>query len=165
MFLAKIDPELRSKGEKRRIESKEDIKHILEEILDFVPDEMFYKVFSRKARHGIQHITNMSKEYLAKLEWKEDSGDVSKLEQFEVGILLSLNNYFTHLKVKGNFPSDPRDLRHNNITLDDWEDSISNPISTRIIESTVDITSKPPPGLTGSSGSSLHQLTPFESFK
>ena len=34
-----------------------------------------------------------------------------------------------------------------------------------MLESTRETSSNPPPGLAGSSGSSLHQLTAFESFK
>ena len=57
-------PELRSKREKRRSETKEDIEHLLEEIFDFGPDKTFYKIFSRQASHGSQRITSMSKEEL-----------------------------------------------------------------------------------------------------
>ena len=113
-------PEFRSKREKKRAETKEDIEHLLKEIFDFGPDETFYKIFSRQASHGIQHITNMPNEDLVKLEQKEDNGDVSKLDPFEVGMIRSLNNYFKHLKVKGNSPFNPRELQCNTITSEDW---------------------------------------------
>ena len=117
--LGRMAPELRSKTEKKRAETKEDVEHLLEEIFDFRPDKTFYKIFARQTSHGIQHITIRSKEDLEKLEWKEDNVDVSKLEPFEVSMIRSLKNYLSCLKVKGNFPSNPRDLRNNTITIED----------------------------------------------
>ena len=87
-------PELRSNREKRKAETKEDIEHLLKEIFYFIPDETFYRIFSREASHEIHHITNMSKEELENLEWKEENKDDHKLEAFEVGMIRSLNNYF-----------------------------------------------------------------------
>ena len=54
--------ELRSKREKRRTKTKEDIKNILEEIWDFDPEEHFYKMLSRQYRRDIQDAINMIKE-------------------------------------------------------------------------------------------------------
>ena len=61
----------RSKREKRRAETKEDIKHLLEEVWDFRPEENFYKIFSRVATKGIQDAINLNKEQLENLTWKE----------------------------------------------------------------------------------------------
>ena len=55
-------------------------------------------------------------------------------------------NYNAFRESKGDFTSDPRNLRYNNITIDDWEDFIRDPASKRCLESTGDITSNPPPG-------------------
>ena len=78
--------------------------------------------------------------------------------------VFSLKNYFTYLKEDRYFSSEARELHHNDITLDDWEDFIRDPNSTRFLDSTEDTPSSPPSGLAGSSGSCSHQLTPLESF-
>ena len=85
-------PETRSKREKRRVETKEDIKHLLEELWDFDLEENFYKIFSMEASKGIQDDTNLCKEQLENLKWKERNGGVTKLEPSEVGKVRSLKN-------------------------------------------------------------------------
>ena len=67
-----MDPELRFKREKRRVETKEDINHFLEEIQDFDLEEIFYKIFSRQASKDIQDSMNLSKEELNDLAWGEE---------------------------------------------------------------------------------------------
>ena len=94
------------------------------------------------------------------LNGKKKNGDVTKLEPSEVDKVRSLKNYKAYQEVKGDFPSHPKDLRHNNITIDDWEDLIRDPTIIIMLEFTADINTNPPPGLAGSSGSSSHQLTP-----
>ena len=42
-------PELGSKREKIWAENQEDIKHLLEEVWDFDPEETFCKIFSKQA--------------------------------------------------------------------------------------------------------------------
>ena len=153
-------PELRSKRAKRRAETKEDIKHLLGEVWDYDLDRTFYKIFSRDSREGIKDVINMTNEDLKELTWREDNGDVCELETSESCKILSLKNYNNW-----DFTSYPRDLQHNNITLDDWEEFMRDPSSKICLESTGDITSDPPPGFAGSSGSYSHQLTPVESFK
>ena len=143
--------ELRSKREKKRVETKEDIKHLFEKVWDYDPDRTFYKIFVREAREGIQHVIDISKKGLKDLEWVEDNRDRSKLMTSEVCKVLSLKNYVDYLKVKGNLPSNPRDLRHNIVTIDDWEHFRRDPASQRVIESTGVITSDPPQGFSGSS--------------
>lgn len=107
----------------------------------------------------------MTKEDLKELKQRENNGDVSNLMTNEEGKVRILRNCINYLKVKGNFPSEARELRYNTIALDYQKDFICNPTSTRLLESTRCITSNPPPGLAGSSESSSHQLTPVESFK
>ena len=85
-------PKLRSKREKRREETKEDINHVLEEVWDFDPEENFYKIFPRKERKGIQDATDLSKEELKDLTWRENNVDVSKLEPREIGKVSSMKN-------------------------------------------------------------------------
>ena len=109
----------RSKREKRRAETKEDIKHLLEEVCDFSPEDDFYTIFSRAVTIGIQDAINLTKEQLENLTWKENNGDVTKIEPSEVDKVLSLKNYNAYREAKGNFTSDPRDLLFNNITIED----------------------------------------------
>ena len=111
-------PELRSKREKRRVETKEDIRHLLEEIYDFDPEETFYKIFSKQAIKGIQDSMNLSKEELKNHTWIEDNSDFSKLEPSKAGKVRSLKNCNAYQESNGDFPSDPRDLRFNSITPD-----------------------------------------------
>ena len=101
----------------------------------------------------------MSKEELNELQWSRN-GDFYKLMKSEAGKVRSLKNYVTYLKVKAHFPYETRELRHNTITLGDWEDFIRDPNSTRLIEPTVDKPSNPVPGLAGSSVNSSFMLNP-----
>ena len=61
-------PTTRSNKYKRRLENKEHIKNLLEEVWDFDPDENFSKIFSREAKKGIQDVIDMSKEELRELK-------------------------------------------------------------------------------------------------
>ena len=149
----------RSNREERRAETKEDIKHLLEEVWDFCSEENFYKILSRAATKGIQDSIILTKEQLETLTWKEKNGDVTKIEPIEVGKFRRLKNYNAYREAKWDFTFDPRDLRRNTIRLEDWEDFILDPAITRTLESTGDMTSNPLIGLTGLPGSSSHQLT------
>ena len=80
----------RSKRKKRRVENKEDIKHLQEEVWDFLPDQTFYKIFCRDASKGIQDVLNLTKDELKTLTWRDDNGDVIKLTPSEVGKSRSL---------------------------------------------------------------------------
>ena len=95
----------------------------------------------------------------------EKIGHISELMTSEVDKVRSLKNCITCLKIKGDFSSEARELRHKTITLDHWEDFVSDLTITRILQSTGCITFNPPPGLAGSSRRSSHQLTPVESLK
>ena len=107
----------------------------------------------------------MTKEDLKDLKWRENNGDFSELLTSEIVKVRMLKKYITYLKVKGNYTSEARELRHNNSALEDWEDFIRGTTSTIILESTRDTTSNTPLGLSVSSRSCSHQLTPIESFK
>ena len=63
---------------------------------------------------------NLCKEELKELTWREDNSDVSKLETSNVGKVRSLNKYNAYRESDGDFPSDPRDLLWNTITIDYW---------------------------------------------
>ena len=110
----------RSNREKRRAENQEDIKHLLEEIWDYDPDNTFYKIFSREANTGILCIINRPKEDFMNLKWEEDNGDVSELMTFEVGMIHILDKYVVYLKTKGCFLSEANNMRCNTITFEDW---------------------------------------------
>ena len=48
---------------------KEDIKHVLEELLGVEPEDVPYKIFSKEARLGIDYVLALSKEDLCKLSY------------------------------------------------------------------------------------------------
>ena len=154
-----------SKREKRRADIKEDVKHLLEEVWDFFPEESFYKIFTKYSLKGMSDIINLPKEDLKLLKCKDDNGDDVYLTPSEVGRIRSLSNYDTYRQSKGDWPAGASELRYNTISIDDWEDFIHNPTSTRMLAETGNTTSNPPPGFAGSSKASSRQLTPVESFK
>ena len=82
-----------------------------------------------------------------------------------MGKFRSLDNYNAYRKANSDWPSDPRDLRCNDIETGDWEAFVRDSVGTRMLAATGYITSNPPPVFTGSSGSSSRRLTPVESFK
>ena len=53
------------------------------------------------------------------IKWQEENGYASELMTFEVGMIISVKNYNTYLKVKEDFPSDARELRCNTFTIED----------------------------------------------
>ena len=57
-------------SEKRRADNQEDIKHLLEEVSDFDPDETFCKIFSIGSKKGVKDVIDMSKEELKKIKWR-----------------------------------------------------------------------------------------------
>ena len=124
----------RSKREKRRVENKEDIKNLLEEIWDFFPEESFYEIFTKAASKGIQDILNLPKDDLRALKWIGDNDDVSNLTPNEVSRILSLRYFDTYRKTKGHWPEGASDLRYNTISIDDWEDFIRDPSNTRMLQ-------------------------------
>ena len=155
----------KSKREVHKENNKEDVKHILEEVWDFSPEECFYKIFKRETSKGIQDILDLSKDDLRALEWVDNKGDIVNLSASEVGKIRSLARYNDYRQAKGNWPLDAKDLRYNDISIDDWENFIRDPTSTRMLIAAGDIASNPPPGFAGSSKSSSNQLTLAESFK
>ena len=62
----------RSKKAERAQAIQEDIKHLLEEVWDYDPQDTFYKIFKREARKGALIIINLEKEDLEKIFWKDD---------------------------------------------------------------------------------------------
>lgn len=75
----------RSKKVERAQAIQEDIKHLLEEVWNYYPQDAFYKIFKREAKKGINMIVNLEKDDLEKLSWKEDD-KVGHLTKGEVGI-------------------------------------------------------------------------------
>ena len=96
-----MSPVTRSNRDKRSAENQEDIKHILEEVWDFDPDETFYKIFSRESKKGAQSVIDMSKEELKDLNLRENDDNLSEFMTSEACKVRSLNKYVTYIKVKG----------------------------------------------------------------
>ena len=76
----------RSKKAERAQAIREDIKHLLEDVWDYDPEDTFYKTFKKEARKGINMIVNLEKEDLEKLSWKENDL-VDHLTKGEVGLI------------------------------------------------------------------------------
>ena len=108
---------------------------------------------------------NLSKGDLEDIRWREDNGNLSPLMKIYTGKIRILKNYVAYLNLKGDFPSEGNELRHKTITLQSWNNFTRDPESTKLLEPSGDMPSNPPLGLSGSLGSSSHQLTPVESFK
>ena len=52
---------------RRKSALKEDVKNLLEELLDIEEDDMFYKIFTRDANRGVHKFINYSKDKLKDL--------------------------------------------------------------------------------------------------
>ena len=105
----------RSRKAERAQIIQEDIKHLLEEVWDYSPEDTFYKIFKREVRKGINMIVNLEKEDLEKLSWKENDL-VDHLMKGEVGLIRMVEYYKNHLISTGQFPSKALTFRYNTIT-------------------------------------------------
>ena len=109
---------------------------------------------------GIHPILCESKEELQKLECKEENRDVSHLTNHEIDEIKNRMQHAEHLKQEGGSPFEVFKFRCNIITREDHIKYRSLNIITSI-----DMPTKPPPGLSESSGSSerySQQMTPIE---
>ena len=97
--------ETRSRKAERAIAIQEDIKHLLEEVWNYEPEDIFYKIFKREASKGINMIVNLEKEDLEKLSWKENDL-VDHLTKGEVGLIRIVEHCKNHLISTGQFPSE-----------------------------------------------------------
>ena len=68
--MAHVSSATKSNRKKRKAENQEDIKHLIEEVCGFYPDENFYKIFARESRLGLDDVLVMSKEELHELSHK-----------------------------------------------------------------------------------------------
>ena len=57
-------PETRNKRAERALATQEDIKHLLEEVWNYAPQDTFYKIFKKEANKGINIIVNLEKDDL-----------------------------------------------------------------------------------------------------
>ena len=117
-----MDPDARPSSQTnrkmRQIANAEDVKHVLEKLWNFDPDETFHKTFSREDGKGAQGVLYFTKEDLEKLTWREDNDDITNNMPNEVVKTRNLKNYKVHL-MTGKFPSESIKFRHNAITLDE----------------------------------------------
>ena len=65
-----------------------------------------------------QGVSDLTKEDLEKLTWREQNGNITNPRLHEAGKIRSLKNCKTHLTVTGKFPSESSKFRCNAITLD-----------------------------------------------
>ena len=71
-----------------------------------------------KAKGGIEFIMKLFRENVEDLRWREDNGYLAPLMKNDIGKFHILKNCPAYLKLKGDFPSEASNLRHNNITLE-----------------------------------------------
>ena len=86
----------------------------------------------------------------------------------EVGEIRNLMQHVECLKQEVEFPSEPHEFRRNETTRESHIKLKGSPESTKILQSSGDLSTNHPPGLSGSSGSSgrcSQQPIPVESFK
>ena len=68
-----------------RVQNKEDIVNLLEEVWCIEPEDIFYKIFNKIAIRGIDTVLKISKEDLESLTWKEGNSYLSSLMKPEIG--------------------------------------------------------------------------------
>ena len=119
--------------QKKMQEKQKDVKHLLEEIWYFYPDDTVCEIFSKEAKGGAQLVANQSKEDLEGLTWSKDNGDHSAIMKSDAGEIRSLNKCIAYLKLKGYFPSEAKKLRHNTITIESWDNFACDPDSAKLL--------------------------------
>ena len=100
----------------------EDVKHVLEELWGYEPEDAFYKVFKRESKTGgVEDILALSKKDILELSCRDDKTStaihLSQADASKVRMLLFYQNY---LQEQGLFPDDGS-FRCTSITLEDCE--------------------------------------------
>ena len=136
---------------------------ILEQVWLLEPEDTFYKIFHKYSKRVILSLLHTLTDNLLNLAWKEEKGDMSHLECYQVDGIKNLMEHVEYLKQKADSFFEEDDFRHNKITQNDC-------VKYRSLNdsSMLNVSAKPPLCLaesSGSSGSSSYQLTPVESFK
>ena len=119
--------------ENRRKANEEDIKHVLEELWDFKPEDIFYKIVSREARKGIGGFFYLTKDELLSLTWKDDDGSAHPITPNEACKIIMLLNYERHLKETGKVSSF-RKFRLTSITRISWDVFVSHPDQQKLVD-------------------------------
>ena len=101
------------------------MKHVIEELWDFNPDETFHNTFSIDSEKGAHVVLDLTKEDMEKLTWREESGDLTNPWPHGVGKIRSLNVCKVNLTAIRKLTSEARKFRHNNkVILDDRENFV-----------------------------------------
>ena len=153
----------RSKKAERAQAIQENIKHLLDEVWDYDPEDAFCKIFKRESRKGMNVIANLEKEDLEKLSWKENDL-VDQLTKGEVGIIRMVAHYKNYLISTGQFPPEASTFRCNTISQESLFNFVDHPNAKKLLLSTRDLTRIPPPGL-GLPPDFRNSQTPTETFK
>ena len=112
---SKTKPSSLTSRENRRKANEEDVKHVLEELWDFKPDDIFHKIVSREAKRGMITIFYLTRDELLNLAWKEDDGSIHPIMPNEACKIIMLLNYERRLKETGKVSSF-FEFRHTSIT-------------------------------------------------
>ena len=133
----------------RKVIIKEDAKYALEELWSYDPEDAFYKIFKREAKHGrVDVIISLSKEDICQLSYRDDSNNVVHVSRTEAGKIKILQFYFKNLHDHGSYPDDILFCftsisfeeckifrKHHNNTLTSQGDNVSAPIPNNLLHS------------------------------
>ena len=113
-------PQLSKAQRKAMIE--EDVKHVLEELWSYEPEDVFYKVFKREAKTGgVDNVLALPKKDILELSYRDNATStaihLSLLDASKIRMLLFYQN---HLHEQGLCPDDGS-FRHTSITFEDYE--------------------------------------------
>ena len=130
---SKTKPSSATSRENRRKANEKDTKHVLEELWDFKPEDIFYKIVSREAKKGIGEFFYLTKDELLSLTWKEDDGSVHPIMPNEACKIIMLLNYEHHLKETGKVSSFGK-FRRTSITRISWDGFVSHPNQQKLVD-------------------------------
>ena len=125
--------------------SKEDIKHVLEELWDSEEEEPLYKIFAREclgAKH-IQKVLQHSKKELKDIPRRDDDDAILCLRKHEVGDVLMMVHYKYHFRANDLLLEEKDKSRFNSIIRKDCISFVGHPVAMALVRSTGNMTATP----------------------
>ena len=155
-------PQLSRAQRKAMIE--EDVKHVLEELWDYEPEDVFYKIFKREAKTGgVDDVLALPKKNILELSYRDNATSTaihpSLLDASRIRMFLF---YLNHLHEQGLYPDDGS-FRYTSITFEDYETFRKHPDNMIRVRQDDDIRASVPRSFLTPTQTSL--CTPAESFK
>lgn len=97
------------------------MKHVLEELLSYGPEESFYKIFEREAKHErVDNILVLCTEDILQQSHRDDSNNVIHVSRSEAGKIIILRFYLKNLHTQGSY-SDDISFRFTSISFEEHE--------------------------------------------